>query len=189
MTKNDLCEGFGRGKTLSEMLEFIPEKFEIFKAKEFIPGNDIIYIPDLWMLKISVTEKVLDPIVRQEVLSNCYTGDDFIAVCEGDEEEARRIFAFCDWRDPVAEEKFGPRWVAVKSFLKEISVPVVQAAIAHTEWEKEISVERAAELIALYKAYDNPGCYANIDPYRDREFELFHLFLMYYDAEKASLEW
>ena len=53
MTKNDLCEGFGRGKTLSEMLEFIPEKFEIFKAKEFIPGNDIIYIPDLWMLKIS----------------------------------------------------------------------------------------------------------------------------------------
>ena len=79
--------------------------------------------------------------------------------------------------------------MAVKSFLKEISVPVVQAAIAHTEWEEEISVERAAELIALYKAYDNPGCYANIDPYRDREFELFHLFLMYCDAEKASLEW
>ena len=72
----------------------------MFKAREFIPGNEIIYIPDLWLNDIPAHQKILNPHQQDEIVSSCYTGDDFIATCEGDEEKARRLFAFCDWQHP-----------------------------------------------------------------------------------------
>lgn len=35
-----------------------------------------------------------------EVLSNCYTGQDFIDECHGDMEKAERLFYYCDWQHP-----------------------------------------------------------------------------------------
>ena len=101
VTTKELKRGFIKGKTLSEMLELgSGQECEIFKAKEFSPGDEVIYIPDLWLNEIPANSLVLDPIKQDEILLSCYTGDDFIAVCKGDKEKARRLFAFVDWQHP-----------------------------------------------------------------------------------------
>ncbi len=35
-----------------------------------------------------------------KVLSNCYTGQEFIDECGGDVEKAERLFWYCDWQHP-----------------------------------------------------------------------------------------
>jgi hypothetical protein len=34
------------------------------------------------------------------VVSNCYTGNDFLEQCGGDAEKAERLFWYCDWQHP-----------------------------------------------------------------------------------------
>ena len=103
MTKNELKAGFVAGKTLCDMMELCSgQECEIFKAEEFSLGDKIIYIPDLRLNEIPVNKPVLDSLEQDEILLSCYTGDDFVAVCEGDEEKARRLFAYCDWQHPTS---------------------------------------------------------------------------------------
>lgn len=111
---NALKKGFQEGKTLSEMLELCSgQECVIFKAREFVRGDEIIYIPDLWLNDIPESRPVLDPIQQNEILLSCYTGDDFIAVCEGDEEKAHRLFAYCDWQHPTSAYNEGANEGAV----------------------------------------------------------------------------
>jgi hypothetical protein len=36
----------------------------------------------------------------EEVMSQCYTGQDFIDECHGDIEKAENLFCYCDWQHP-----------------------------------------------------------------------------------------
>ena len=62
---------------------------------------------------IPESRPVLDPIQQNEILLSCYTGDDFIAVGEGDEEKAHRLFAYCDWQHPTSAYNEGANEGAV----------------------------------------------------------------------------
>ena len=87
MTKRELRDYLKAGYFMNDAFDFGPgQDCEIFKAGQFKPGDEIIYIPDV---------EVID-----EVVSNCYTGDDFLEQCGGDEEKARRLFWYCDWQHP-----------------------------------------------------------------------------------------
>ena len=90
-----------QGHTLNDLLVFGPgQDCEIFKTDKFYPGDVIIYIPDVDLNHIPLDRPITDPEEFSEVLSNCYTGQDFIDECGGDVAKAERLFWYCDWQHP-----------------------------------------------------------------------------------------
>lgn len=101
MTKQELRDYLKAGYFMNDAFNFGPgQDCEIFKAGQFKPGDEIIYIPDVYLNMIPMNAPVTDDEVIDEVVSNCYTGDDFLEQCGGDEEKARRLFWYCDWQHP-----------------------------------------------------------------------------------------
>ena len=100
MTKRELRDYLKAGYFMNDAFDFGPgQDCEIFKAGQFKPGDEIIYIPDVDLNMIPMNAPVADEVI-DEVVSNCYTGDDFLEQCGGDEEKARRLFWYCDWQHP-----------------------------------------------------------------------------------------
>lgn len=101
MKKCELKARLEAGETLNGLLTFGPgQECEIFKADKFITGDEVIYIPDTWLNGINITKPISNLEELDEVLSNCYTGDDFVAECGGDVKKAEALFWFCDWQHP-----------------------------------------------------------------------------------------
>lgn len=101
MTKAELQDHLKAGYFMDDAFDFGPgQDCEIFKADEFKPGDEIIYIPDAHLNEIPRGASVTDDEIIEEVVSNCYTGDDFIEECGGNEELAERLFRYCDWQHP-----------------------------------------------------------------------------------------
>jgi len=101
LTKLELKLLLQHGHTLSDLLIFIPgQECEIYKADDFLPGDTVIYIPDVYLNNIPIDHPIADPEELAEVLSNCYTGQDFMDECGGDTEKAIRLFWYCDWQHP-----------------------------------------------------------------------------------------
>ena len=101
LTKQELRLRLRQGHTLNDLLAFGPgQDCEIFKASKFQPGDVIIYVPDVTLNNIQLDRPITDPKDLSEVLSNCYTGQDFIDECGGDVEKAKRLFDYCDWQHP-----------------------------------------------------------------------------------------
>ena len=101
LTKQELRLRLQQGQTLSGLLAFGPgQDCEIFKADKFYPGDEIIYVPDVSLNHISLDRPITDLEKLEEVLSQCYTGQDFIDECRGDMEKAERLFWYCDWQHP-----------------------------------------------------------------------------------------
>ena len=75
----------------------------IYKAKEFSVSNEIIYIPDVWENNLDTLNGSDDDdgiSYAQRVVENSYTGRDFVDVCGGDVDLAKRLFHYCDWQHP-----------------------------------------------------------------------------------------
>ena len=91
------------GNPLDQLFEFTAGQCcQIYKAKnveQFDGNHDIIYIPDTSLNEIQ-TYRALDDEEVDEVLEHCYTGHDFLVICDGDENMARRVFDACDWQHP-----------------------------------------------------------------------------------------
>lgn len=101
MTKAELKEKLLSGGIMDELFGFRNgQDCDIFKAAKFTPGDDIIYIPDLALNLIPVTEPAASPEDVEEIIGCCYTGDDFIRECDGDTEKAKHLFWYCDWQHP-----------------------------------------------------------------------------------------
>ena len=99
ITKSMLRSQLQQGHTLNDLLVFGPgQDCEIFKADKFYPGDVVIYVPDVSLNDISLDRPITDPEKLAEVLSNCYTGQDFIDECSGDSGKAERLFFCCDWQ-------------------------------------------------------------------------------------------
>lgn len=110
MTKESLKEYLEKGLTMLDLFEFRPgQECEIFKASHFEISNDICYIPDLYLNEIPLDNPITDPEQIEEVVSCCYDGNDFMEICEGDDEVAEALFYFCDWQHPSSayDEGFG----------------------------------------------------------------------------------
>lgn len=100
-TKAELKEELLQGKSFDQLM---PSKngqeCEIFKSDDFYPGEAIVYVPDFDLNNIDWYKTNL---TEEEIglhLEFCYTGDDFIELCDGDLKMAERTFWFCDWQHP-----------------------------------------------------------------------------------------
>ena len=101
LTKQELRSQLQQGRTLNDLLAFGPgQDCEIFKADKFYPGDVVIYVPDVILNHIPLDRPITSPEELSEVLSNCYTGQDFIDECQGDTEKAEHLFFYCDWQHP-----------------------------------------------------------------------------------------
>ena len=100
-TKAMLRSQLQQGHTLNNLLDFGPgQDCEIFKTDKFYPGDVVIYVPDVSLNHIPLDRPITDSEELEEVLSKCYTGQDFIDECGGDVEKAERLFRYCDWQHP-----------------------------------------------------------------------------------------
>ena len=101
ITKTMLRSQLQQGHTLNDLLAFGPgQNCEIFKADKFYLGDVVIYVPDMPLNHIPLDRPITDPEELEEILNLCYTGQDFIDECSGDEEMAERLFRYCDWQHP-----------------------------------------------------------------------------------------
>ena len=101
ITKTMLRSQLQQGRTLNDLLAFGPgQDCEIFKANKFYPGDVVIYVPDVALNHIPLDRPITGPEELDKVLSQCYTGQDFIDECGGDAEMAERLFSYCDWQHP-----------------------------------------------------------------------------------------
>lgn len=73
----------------------------IVKAKQFVAGDEIIYIPDLELNGLAELLGIhLEDEDIGQIIDCCYTGNDFVEECGGDVEKAKRLFWYCDWQHP-----------------------------------------------------------------------------------------
>jgi len=102
MTKNEIQDRLRSGETLDSILRFTPgQECMIFKADGFYPGNDVLYIPDIYLNEIPVDKDLSQDVVGIEnVLEYCYTWYDFMELCGGDSEFAEELFDYVDWQHP-----------------------------------------------------------------------------------------
>ena len=101
LTKQELKLQLQQGHTLNDLLAFGPgQDCEIFKADKFYPGDVVIYVPDVCLNHVPLDRPITVPEELEEVLSQCYTGQDFIDECGGDAEKAEHLFCYCDWQHP-----------------------------------------------------------------------------------------
>lgn len=103
MTKAELRAELERGAMMGDLFLFISgQEGEIFKADTFEAGDQIIYIPDIWLNEIP-TRPLKDESEIENVLDCCYTGNDFIRLCEerfGNGDKASELFDYVDWQHP-----------------------------------------------------------------------------------------
>lgn len=118
-TEKEIREKLWAGLCLNEILTFCDgQECQIYKADRFYPDETVIYVPDLDLnyipTNIRVNEanslydanpKKWEPMpakkqIENEIMSCCYTGADFLHLCNGDENLARRLFAYVDWQHP-----------------------------------------------------------------------------------------
>lgn len=102
VTKVELLDRLINGETLEGVLPLRRgQGCQIFKAGMFRTGDSIIYIPDVDLNDLVYDERIYtndEELVR--ILRCCYTGDDFVKECDGDEELAELLFNYCDWQHP-----------------------------------------------------------------------------------------
>lgn len=101
MTKDKLKSEVLAGRTLREILPVTSGQCcEIAKAPAFRPGDDVIYVTDLWLRDIPTDEPIHDPDVLADLMDMAYTGNDFIRTCQGDARMAAALFGYVDWQHP-----------------------------------------------------------------------------------------
>lgn len=101
MTKAELGAKLKAGFHLIDLFQFCPgQECEIYKASAFAPGDEVIYISDMFLHGICIDGPIIDPDTLECALSNCFTGNDFMEVCNGDRQKAEELFGYCDWQHP-----------------------------------------------------------------------------------------
>lgn len=103
LNKNELRFILEGGTKLVDLFDFRPgQECEIFKTDRFTKGDEIIYIPDLILNNINIDQPIEDPDELEDILAHCYTGNDFLDECGGDQDLAERLFGYVDWQNPGA---------------------------------------------------------------------------------------
>ena len=103
MTKNELKMKLEAGAFLIDLFDLTYGQECLIYKGNFEISDQIIYIPDVDMNEID-TESVLEDEEIENVLNNCYTGNDFMTECCGHEDLARELFDFVDWQHPNIQD-------------------------------------------------------------------------------------
>ena len=161
MTKEELQRRIVEEERMLEAILPLSDGQEclIYKAQEFSVGDEIIYIPDVWENNLDILNGHDDDdgiSYAQRVVENCYTGKDFVELCDGDVELAERLFHYCDWQHPSSalpevddEDERMER--AVKSIMDQ-NMNKYQAELLRLE--KPELIAKSAEITAMREAYD-----------------------------------
>lgn len=101
MTKVDLRTYLKAGHIMDDVFTFKSgQECDIYKADQFELGDEIIYIPDISLNQIHPDIPITYDEDIEEVVHCCYTGNDFLAQCNGNREKAERLFWYCNWQHP-----------------------------------------------------------------------------------------
>lgn len=104
MTKKQLRARLKAGEIMDNLFHYtVGDECMIFKADRFRSGEEIIYVPDIDLNDIPMDEAVQDDEKIDNILSCCYTGDDFVQECVNagiDTRYAERLFMLCEWQHP-----------------------------------------------------------------------------------------
>ena len=103
MTKNELKMKLEAGAFLIDLFDLTYGQECLIYKGNFEISDQIIYIPDVDMNEID-TESVLEDEEIENVLNNCYTGNDFMTECSSHEDLARELFDFVDWQHPNIQD-------------------------------------------------------------------------------------
>jgi len=99
-TKTELKERLMRGEKLEDLLCLSDgQECQIFKYRKFIPGAYVMYVPDISLNHIPV-DRPLEENEVEEVWEQCYDGQDFLDLCEGNSQRAKILFDYVDWQHP-----------------------------------------------------------------------------------------
>lgn len=100
MTKDELREALENGTCVGTLFDLSDgQECLIFKEKLFEVGDDILYIPDVYLNEIPLWRSLKNEEI-EEVIDKCYTGNDFLKECTGDANLAKALFCYCDWQHP-----------------------------------------------------------------------------------------
>lgn len=103
MTKGALRMNLKAGRIMDELFLYTAgQQCTIYKATAFTTGDEVIYIPDICLNDIPMDRPLRNGEEIEEVISVCYTGDDFVQECAGDVELAERLFIYCDRQHPAS---------------------------------------------------------------------------------------
>ena len=103
MTKKELRDKLNEGSHLEDLFDFSDGQECIIYKGNFEVSDKIIYIPDIDLNQID-TECALSNEDIENVIHNCYTGNDFVEECSGHEDLARELFDFVDWQHPNIQD-------------------------------------------------------------------------------------
>lgn len=163
MTKTELKEELLNGATMDSLFAFTKgEECLIFHADRFSMADDIIYIPDTGLNKIPLNKTIVADRV-DEVVSNCYTGKDFMDEAGGDSRLAERLFWLCNWQHPVSahddinddddDDKSTPVFVVISSVSLEFCNVTV-----HPGTIVKVSSEDSDASLTMVLPYDTDVC-------------------------------
>ena len=103
MTVSEVKERILKGECLSDMFEFTDGQECLIYKGEWNPGDEVIYIPDIYLNEICINRtlvNILDEEEIKDVFSCLYTGKDFMELADGNEGLAKELFYYCDWQHP-----------------------------------------------------------------------------------------
>ena len=103
MTKKELKDKLMAGAFLVDLFNFTDGQECLIYKGNFEVSDNIIYIPDIYLNGIK-TGSVLSDEEIENVLDDCYTGNDFMTECNGHEDLARELFDFVDWQHPNIQD-------------------------------------------------------------------------------------
>lgn len=106
MTKDELRKELKTGVKLEDIFEFTDgQDCLIYKGKFFpgIMGDDICYIPDIYLNAIPKNRSVFESEIEY-VVNECYTTNDFVNECKGHQNLAEDLFNFVDWQHPIIQD-------------------------------------------------------------------------------------
>lgn len=108
MKKSELEARLRNGEIMDDLFHFrLGQNCYMFKADigEAPEPDEIIYIPDVALNKISLDEPITEEDIS-DIVEYCYTWQDFLDNMEGDAEKAFCLFDYVDWQQPssAAEE-------------------------------------------------------------------------------------
>lgn len=119
MNKYQLRGHLQVGKPLTALFNFTEGQDCMIYKSNFDKSNEIIYIPDLGLNEIE-TDRALTEEEIDQVINNCYSGYDFIDICNNHENVAKALFNFVDWQHPRTEDL--TEGYSEEEFLQEFGV-------------------------------------------------------------------
>lgn len=103
INKRELAARLKQGECLEEIFDFTDGQECLIYKGEFEVSDNIIYIPDIYLNKLNLGVVETGENLN-DILKNCYTGNDFLKECNGYKNIAKALFDFVDWQHPNIQD-------------------------------------------------------------------------------------